>query len=75
MRVNYFGRSGVASVDSVFAKVLLTLTFLSNSFNNVVIVDVLLPFLKPAARNQIKGVVKFTPVGLIKNVEELGYLQ
>ena len=64
----------LTSKEPVSAEILLFLFLFDDSFDYIVVADVFFPPLEPAARNQVKGIVKFAPVSLVQNVEVLGHL-
>lgn len=59
----------------VQTEVSLAQAVLYHTFDDVVVGDVLLPAVKPPAVNQVEAVVKFVPVCLVKNAEELSHLE
>ena len=58
-------KSRIVSDQFVSAEILLFFAVFNNILYNVIVAHVVLPLVKPAARNQIKGVVKFAPVSLV----------
>ena len=51
--------------QAIVAEVTLSLAFLDEGSDDVVVADELLPLVEPASRNQVKLIVKFAPIRLI----------
>ena len=63
--VEYLSRVGVLVQQAIVAEVTLSLAFLDEGSDDVVVADELLPLVEPASRNQVKLIVKFAPIRLI----------